>query len=181
MVSVAFSLFFCRFTFIFCYRGMVNISSYRIWETLNIKLSSKQFLPCGYGKQNNKKVLPNIYKTLNNPPDKESCIIHLQTGWGARESFPQTVHPVLLKRRITNAFPSTLVYGMVDSIWAAPDRAASTVNNLQFPFNQPSVRSDKILSGTVLDVYFSLLPPPPPPLGCLKKPQLYSWKSVQGL
>jgi hypothetical protein len=45
-----------------------NISSCRILEIFNITLSSKQFLPCCNGKQNNKEVLPNIYKTLTNTP-----------------------------------------------------------------------------------------------------------------
>ncbi len=36
---------------------------YRIWEILNRRLSSKQFLPCGKRKENGKGVLPNINKT----------------------------------------------------------------------------------------------------------------------
>jgi hypothetical protein len=45
----------------------------------------------------NKKVLPNIFKAHTHPHEKGSCIIHLQTRWGAKQSLPRIVYTVLLR------------------------------------------------------------------------------------
>ncbi len=92
-------------------------NKYRISVIWYIKLSSKHFLPCANGQQKSKQVLPNINKTLTNPPEKGCCIINLQTGWGAiQREFAAKIHSLTYREANTvNALPSTLVYDPLSS------------------------------------------------------------------
>jgi hypothetical protein len=64
--------------------------------------------------------VPNILKALTQPPEKGRCITqYLQIVWGTKTEFCANSSPIT---RITNALPSTFVYGwnripFINYIW----------------------------------------------------------------
>ncbi len=88
-----------------CYSSYRN--KYRIYKIIKIKLSSKQFLPCGRRKQNSKQVLPNTTKTLTHSSEKGSVsYIYRQDGARARQRvcckpFTVLLNPFLFIRGLS--------------------------------------------------------------------------------